>query len=94
MLDQDKRMLINIITKRLPGVKIYLFGSRARGDFRPTSDIDVALDMGKKIDEAVVRAIKEAVEESSIPFTVDIVDMYAVSEDFKKHIMKDRKLWL
>ena len=75
-------------------VKIYLFGSRARGDNSPSSDIDIALDVGRKIDLYELSLINEEIEESTIPFTVDVIDLYNVSEDFKKNILKDGKLWI
>lgn len=93
MIGKDLQALKNIIKKHLPSVKIYLFGSRARGDYAPESDIDIALDAGKKIDLYELSLIKEEIEESSIPFTVDVVDLYNVSEEFKKNIVKDAKLW-
>ena len=41
--------LISIIHIHLPEVVVYLYGSRARGDNRPGSDIDLALDAQTKI---------------------------------------------
>jgi predicted nucleotidyltransferase len=93
MVGKDQQILTSIIKKHLPSVKIYLFGSRARGDYKSTSDIDIALDAGKKIDLYTLSLIKEEIEESSIPFTVDVVDLYTASGDFKKNILKDGKLW-
>lgn len=94
MIDDDQQVLIRIIKKHLPMVKIYLFGSRARGDNSPSSDIDIALDVGRKIDLYELSLIKEEIEESTIPFTVDFIDLYNISEDFKKNILKDGKLWI
>jgi predicted nucleotidyltransferase len=93
MMGEDQQILTSIIKKHLPSVKIYLFGSRARGDYKSTSDVDIALDAGEKIDLYTLSLIKEEIEESIIPFTVDVVDLYNVSEDFKKNILKDGKLW-
>ncbi len=36
-----KTILVPIITKHLPGAEIILYGSRARGDEREGSDIDI-----------------------------------------------------
>lgn len=93
MKDKDQHIIMDIIKKYLPTVRIYLFGSRARGDYAAESDIDIALDAGKKIDQYKLGQIKEEIEESTIPFTVDVVDLYNISEDFKKNILKDGKLW-
>ncbi|PKN03432.1 hypothetical protein CVU75_02220 [Candidatus Dependentiae bacterium HGW-Dependentiae-1] len=88
-----QEIILNTVLRYIPQTKVYLFGSRARKDNTPESDIDIALDAGKKIDSSVLSAIKEALEESIIPFTVDVVDMHTVSEDFKKQVLKDGIVW-
>jgi hypothetical protein len=93
VLETDKQLLIKIIRKHLPQVTLYLFGSRARGDYRSESDIDIALDTGKSIDPFILSTIQEEVEESIIPFTVDIVDMHNIAETLKNQIIKDGILW-
>lgn len=60
---------------------------------RPESDIDLALDNNEQIDLTVLSEIKEEIEESVIHYTVDIVDIQNVSQDFKKQILKDVKVW-
>ena len=93
MNKQDKEFIITVIKKLLPQAHIYLFGSRARKDNQPESDIDVAIDNNQKIDLHTLSIIKEEIEESTIPFTVDIIDLQAVSDDFKEQILKDGVLW-
>ena len=93
MTEQDKQKLMKIITKYLPKAQIYLFGSRARKDNLPQSDIDITIDNENKIDLLTLSNIKEEIEESTIPFTVDIVDLNNISEDLKKQILKDRIKW-
>lgn len=92
-MEQDKTILINIIKKLLPNAKIYLFGSRARNDNKAQSDIDLAINNGQKINGQILSKIKENIEESSIPFTVDIVDLNNIENDFKLGILKDCKEW-
>jgi len=93
VIEEDKKLLIEIIKKHLPQTKIYLFGSRARKDHVSESDIDIALNNGKKIDSDILGIIKEKAEESTIPFTVDIIDLHATSKDLKTQILKDGILW-
>ncbi|WP_297890511.1 nucleotidyltransferase domain-containing protein [Sulfurihydrogenibium sp.] len=51
-------------------IEVILFGSRARGDYKYYSDIDLAIKgLGKK----EILKIKDFVEESTIPYFVDIV---------------------
>lgn len=91
--DKYKVLLLSIIHDKLPSCHVYLFGSRARGTNYPGSDIDIALDTGSKINIRFIGDIKEAIEESSIPFFVDIVDFHAVSSEMREQIRKDGILW-
>ena len=93
MQEQDKQKIIDVVKSYLPDAKVFLFGSRARKDNTPESDIDVAVDNKERIDSFVMSQIKEEVEESTIPFTVDIVDLNNVSKDLKEQILKSRVLW-
>jgi predicted nucleotidyltransferase len=77
------------------GVIVWIFGSRVRGTAKPYSDIDLAIDNNQAplsfTDEA---KLKEAFEDSSLPFSVDIVDLNSVSEEFKNLIQDEKALFL
>jgi len=87
-------ILCNIIRKYLPKTKIFLFGSRARGTHNQGSDIDIALDNGGPISWAIMGSIKEDIEESNIPFFVDVVDMHGVLDDMLHSIKKEGIEWI
>jgi predicted nucleotidyltransferase len=91
--DKYKKIIIDIIKKHLPSCKIYLFGSRARKQHKPGSDFDLAVDVGRKIGFYVTSAIKDEIEETSIPVFVDIVDVNDVSPDFLKNIAGEWIVW-
>ncbi len=93
MTERDKQELVAIISSYLPNARIILFGSRARGDTVSGSDIDIALDNKTRIDVHTIYAIKEAFEETRIPFTVDVIDLHAVSEMFKQQIFTEGLIW-
>lgn len=84
-----KENLIKIIKNRLPNCRIYLYGSRARGDHSMGSDVDLALDAGQKIEPLTMIFIKEDIENSTIPYFVDVVDVHTISADFKQEITKE-----
>lgn len=80
-------LVANEIRRILGGIgKLYLFGSRAKGTNRPFSDVDVCVVAEAVIPEAVLGAAKEQIQESSIPFKVDVVDIHAISDDFRSLI--------
>lgn len=68
---------------------IKLFGSRARGDSRVTSDVDLAVS----VKDGATLSLIEAFEDSSLPYTFDIIDYDRQSnENLKKEIDRDGKL--
>lgn len=68
-------------------IKFYVFGSRANNSYREYSDIDLALDdNGKIIPSDVIAKIKADFDNSTLPYEVDIVDLNAISDIFKKSI--------
>lgn len=88
-----KEIIVPIVVKHLPNAKIILYGSRARGDAREGSDIDVALDMGHKIDTLIMSNIIGDLEESRLPICFDIVDFHNISESMQQRILKDGIIW-
>jgi len=74
-------------------VKIVLFGSRARGDFVNTSDVDVGIIPGEKFDRRKLTLLREYIDKLNIPFKVEIVDLSMVSEDFKQTTLKEAVVW-
>jgi predicted nucleotidyltransferase len=79
-----KNIIIPIILKHLPHAKIILYGSRACGNDRPGSDIDIALDVGKEVDSKKLNAIVMDLEESSLPIKFDLIDFYAIPQEMKR----------
>lgn len=51
--------------------KAVLYGSRAKGNYKPGSDIDLTL-FGAALDHQSLMSIASALEESDIPYTVDL----------------------
>lgn len=57
-----------------------LFGSRAKGNYKPGSDIDIAIK-GKAIEQSCVNSLSYALnEESSLPYFFDIIHYESISE--------------
>jgi len=90
-MNQDKvEKIINEIVEILNGYnpeKIILFGSRARKDFKSNSDIDIAVDLSLSFREE--RKLKEKIDEISKLYSVDLVFLPKINEDFKTNILKE-----
>ena len=91
--EEFKQKIIAVLSALFPDAKIYLFGSRARGEHGRRSDIDIALDVGKKIERVDVGEARDMLSESNIPYQVDVVDLYGVSEKMRKNILAEGIVW-
>jgi predicted nucleotidyltransferase len=92
-MDEARRITLSILKEQQ--VKAWLFGSRATGRARNFSDIDIALDAGaKQVARALWVRLAHALEESHIPFRVDLVDMCAVSAAVRISIEQEGQQWI
>lgn len=73
------------------GVKVYLFGSRAKGTNHPFSDVDVLLEgnINNEIDVQIIK-IKDFFEDSNFPFKVDLVKFDDLAESYRLGILESR----
>ena len=90
---REKEVIIRLLEALHPGVKVYMFGSRARGTHAEAADIDLALDIGRKmtIDErAVARSVLEGLY---LPWKIDIADLRSVPDYLKETIAREGIVW-
>jgi predicted nucleotidyltransferase len=84
---EQLRIISAILAVHAPGVEARAFGSRVAGTPKDYSDIDLALVGAAKLEAVVMGKLREAFEESDIPFRVDIIDWNAISAEFQKIIL-------
>lgn len=84
---RDLSEMASVFSKHPEIEEVIIFGSRAMGNFKAGSDIDIALK-GKKLNESTVREIEfELNEETCIPYFFDIICFEAIKNDaLRKHI--------
>ena len=87
---QQVKAVVETVTKQA-NVRVYLFGSWARGEERVTSDIDLAME-GEDASEKVME-VREALEESDIPYRVDVVNLMEASPALLANVRKEGILW-
>ena len=76
----------HIDEKRL---RMYLFGSWARGRALPISDLDIALDTGKPIEPAIFMKIADALDELPTLRRVDVLDLQSVDQEFRSRVLQE-----
>lgn len=74
-------------------VTILVFGSRARKENLPFSDVDIGIIPHNGFPESKLALLREKIEDSSVPYKVDIVNLSETSQNFRKEILKDAVIW-
>ena len=73
--------------------KVYLFGSWARNDEKQSSDIDIAVESVGHLCSSTWLDLVDKVEESIIPYHVDIVNLEYASPELIQNVKKEGVLW-
>ena len=84
-----------LVTTSLEGyhVRVYLFGSHATGAVHEASDVDVAVDVVEPLPPGVLARLREALEESTIPYRVEVVDLRDADADFRERVLREGIEW-
>jgi predicted nucleotidyltransferase len=72
---------------------VWLFGSCARGDVLQHSDIDIAILPRNELPSGFFSDLAESVEESSIPYNVDIVDLRSAALSLIDEVRREGVKW-
>ena len=92
LAEKYQKQISAILRKRLgENTKFFVFGSSLEdGKF---SDVDVAFD-GGIVEEKNIALAKEDLEESNLPYKVDLVYLEKTEKKFRNNLLKGKKLWL
>lgn len=87
LLESDLTSILEVISIHQHVDQVFIFGSRAKGNFRPGSDVNLALK-GKNLDFETVRKISYILnEETLMPYKFDVVNYHSIQEaDMIHHI--------
>ena len=89
----EQETIIQLLTVLFPNAKIYLFGSRARGTHTERSDIDIAIDLGRKMEFEEIGKARGVLEGLNLPQKIDIIDMQRASNEMREFIFKEGIIW-
>jgi predicted nucleotidyltransferase len=66
--------------------KVILYGSRAKGNFKPASDVDLTL-LGESLDLTILNQVSWELDDLLLPFTFDLsLYQYLTNQDLLDHI--------
>ena len=89
--DQNLTQVFEIIAAHIGDypVLVYLFGSRATGCSRNSSDCDIGIEPMQDLPVGLLSQLREALEESHIPYVVEVVDLSRADEAFAQKVRSE-----
>ena len=90
----EKRIIdeiVKVLLSYLQPKRIILFGSRAKQRAEKYADFDIAVE-GADMDIKMERFIKDKLDEKAGIYTVDLINLDKVDEDFRKIVLQRGKV--
>lgn len=80
------KLIKNYLSKIKEIENIKIFGSRARGNYKPNSDIDLVL-FGENLNEKTILHISSELDELPTPYKFDVLDYKTIDNENLKNII-------
>ena len=91
----DYKLLLELLAKPIneayPKAKLWVFGSRAKGTHKKYSDIDILIESSAPLSQTFLSELRDRLEESSLPYKVDLVPIQDLPQAYAKEVLATRK---
>ena len=81
----QRRTVLALLRRHLPNTRVWAYGSRVKWTSQPTSDLDLVA-FAKPEQSPRIAELREAFDESNLPFRVDLFVWDDVPKDFRRRI--------
>ena len=86
-----ERLVLAVLRAHLPpNTRAWVFGSRATGRARRYSDLDLAIDAGRRLTLDESARLSEAFSDSDLPYRVDLIDWHGIHDRWRRTIAAQR----
>lgn len=75
------------------GAQVFCYGSRARGDHQPFSDLDLMVEADHDL-SALVSQLQEQLSAGNFPYKVDLVQLRHFADAYRPGYLRDRRAFL
>lgn len=82
-------IVTQILLEHVPDCEVRAFGSRATWTSKDYSDLDLAIVGNGPLEWRTLGKLRDAFEESRLPFRVDVLDWHDISDNFREIIRGD-----
>jgi type I restriction enzyme, S subunit len=90
---RDEETIKHILKKHPAITRVYIFGSRAKGNYKKGSDVDLAV-LDENISPEDILRIKSEFDESDLPYNVDVIHYPSIKlKELQEHIQRVGKVF-
>ncbi len=87
LTEEDLSTIVSVLGRHKEVKEAWIFGSRAKGNFKHGSDVDIAVKGPAISHEVIVSISSELNEETNMPYQFDIVNYHTINNrDLVEHI--------
>lgn len=87
--EKEQKIIERILDKYRKDYAFFYYGSRVKGTYEKTSDLDILVKGKAEMPSAVLQGIKEEFDNSDLPYIVNFSDYYKLDGSFYKRIKPD-----
>ncbi len=89
--DLEEKIILKILSPYFNKYSFFYYGSRANGDYRQLSDLDILIKGNMPVPSKMFDKLKQACDESNLPYIVNFTDYHSISDKFYNSIKDDLK---
>ena len=83
---RDLTTIQRILARHVPDYEVRAFGSRVLWTAKTNSDLDLVVVGNERLSLRAISSLRREFEESTLPFTVDLLDWNRISPEFRSNI--------
>lgn len=84
--------ILPLLDRHVPDREVRVIGSRATGAAKPFSDLDLVIMGDAPLALHTLAELRDAFDDSDLPFAVDIVEWASTAEAFRRIITEQSRL--
>lgn len=86
---QEEEIIRQILFDYKPSYEFWAYGSRVKGNYSSSSDLDVLIKGEQEVSVDVLDELKQKFDDSLLPYIVNFSDFYKIDHHFYLQIYPD-----
>ncbi len=87
--ENEEKIIQSILAPYKQDTEFYYYGSRVKGNFEKSSDLDILIKGNSEFSYDKLEIIKFLFDKSDLPYVVNFADFFRIDVSFYKMIEKD-----